>query len=145
LKARGVPELFQLAARAVMSSLSGEDLQAALHRVCPRTGLPLVVPCVLEQMYGEVRRGPLVLRDFLAHVCLSDREVEAGGGGGAAGAAAKATRRPAVTISTIHAAKGLEWPVVFVARWNEGYLPTVARLEKEVQERLERLPAQERV
>ncbi len=40
--------------------------------------------------------------------------------------------RRAVSISTIHAAKGLEFPVVFVARWCEGYLPTLARPDKDV-------------
>ena len=30
---------------------------------------------------------------------------------------------PAITISTIHKAKGLEWPVVFVPQCNEGMLP----------------------
>lgn len=30
---------------------------------------------------------------------------------------------PAVTISTIHKAKGLEWPVIFIPQCNEGILP----------------------
>ncbi|KXZ44052.1 hypothetical protein GPECTOR_75g776 [Gonium pectorale] len=130
-----VPELFALAAHAVMSSFSGEDVQAALHTAHPLTGLPQVTPEVLEQMYAEQRRGPLVLRDFLAHVALSDREVEAGGAGAAAGAGG-AKSRQAVTISTIHAAKGLEFPVVFVARWAEGYLPTLPRPDKSELNRL---------
>ncbi|KAJ1679769.1 hypothetical protein EV182_001369, partial [Spiromyces aspiralis] len=33
----------------------------------------------------------------------------------------------AVTISTIHQAKGLEWPVVFVPHFNEGFLPMSPR------------------
>lgn len=30
-----------------------------------------------------------------------------------------------VVISTIHAAKGLEWDVIFSPRWNDGFLPTM--------------------
>ena len=30
-----------------------------------------------------------------------------------------------ILVSTIHAAKGLEWKVVFVPRWNEGFIPSV--------------------
>jgi DNA helicase II / ATP-dependent DNA helicase PcrA len=41
----------------------------------------------------------------------------------------------AVTLSTIHAAKGLEWPMVFIIGLNEGYLPiSYAKTETAVQE-----------
>jgi len=36
-------------------------------------------------------------------------------------------------VSTIHAAKGLEWKVVFVPRWNQGFIPSRARCVEEVQ------------
>ncbi|KAJ1918364.1 hypothetical protein H4219_002645 [Mycoemilia scoparia] len=36
----------------------------------------------------------------------------------------------AVIISTIHQAKGLEWPVVFVPHFNEGFLPMLPRPPK---------------
>ena len=41
----------------------------------------------------------------------------------------------AVTLSTIQAAKGLEWPMVFIIGLNEGYLPiTYAKTDAEIQE-----------
>ena len=38
-----------------------------------------------------------------------------------------------ILVSTIHAAKGLEWKVVFVPRWNEGFIPSRAYPVEEVQ------------
>ena len=43
--------------------------------------------------------------------------------------------RAAVTLATIHSAKGLEWPVVFVVGLTEGYLPiSYAKTEAEIAE-----------
>lgn len=43
--------------------------------------------------------------------------------------------KAAVTLSTMHAAKGLEWSVVFVVGLTEGYLPiTYAKTETEIRE-----------
>ena len=46
----------------------------------------------------------------------------------ASGASSQSPRaRGAVTVTTIHAAKGREWPIVFTCRWNEGTLPLLPR------------------
>lgn len=54
------------------------------------------------------------LSKFLANVALAS-EVKRDEDGGAA--------TPQVTISTIHAAKGLEWPIVFIPALYEGSIP----------------------
>lgn len=44
-------------------------------------------------------------------------------------------RQPKVTISTVHSAKGLEWPCVFVMSCEEGVYPFYrAKEEKEINE-----------
>jgi len=72
---------------------------------------------ILPEVEGleQQQRSPSMeaLSRFLAHVALStelkeDEEDEP---------------RPKVTISTIHAAKGLEWPVVFIPAAYEGSIP----------------------
>ena len=70
---------------------------------------------VAEAAAAACHAGPAPLRDFLGRVSTdgtADPEEGRGGGGGAA-----------VVISTIHAAKGLEWDVVFMPSVNNGALP----------------------
>ncbi|GAQ80746.1 UvrD/REP type putative DNA helicase [Klebsormidium nitens] len=69
-----------------------------------------------DDIFATQRLGLSVLRDFGSAIALQKEENAAAEG-----------ERDAVTISTIHRAKGLEWPVVFVPRWNEGFFPTQFR------------------
>jgi DNA helicase-2/ATP-dependent DNA helicase PcrA len=77
-----------------------------------------------------------------ALVALAD-EVESGGGESLAAVVGELERRAAlshaptvdgVTVATLHAAKGLEWPVVFIVGCAEGSLPIV---HADTQERVE--------
>jgi DNA helicase-2/ATP-dependent DNA helicase PcrA len=61
----------------------------------------------------EVPPGEEMLAQYLSNIVLST-EVETSEGG---------EEKPRVTISTIHSAKGLEWPVVFVPAAYEGSIP----------------------
>jgi DNA helicase II / ATP-dependent DNA helicase PcrA len=66
-----------------------------------------------------------VLARFLANVSLaSDKQTDDSDGAG----------KPHITVSTIHAAKGLEWPVVFVPAVYKGSIPH-ARSDDEAEER----------
>lgn len=65
----------------------------------------------LEQQQGHI--GEEALSRFLANVALSTEVTTEEGD----------QPEEKVTISTIHAAKGLEWPVVFVAAVYEGIIP----------------------
>lgn len=50
-----------------------------------------------------------------------------GGGAGAGGATGGGGKPPAVTVTTIHSAKGLEWESVYLPDLTEGSLPLVKR------------------
>ena len=74
--------------------------------------------------------GPLQVEDFLSWVQTDPK----------AGACAEDQDQPnnemkrkgKISVSTIHAAKGLEWKVVIVPRWNDGFMPSKASPEEEV-------------
>ena len=67
--------------------------------------------------------GPLQVEDFLSWVQTDPK----------AAACAERKGQDNISVSTIHAAKGLEWKVVFVPRWNEGFIPSRAYPVEEVQ------------
>ncbi|KAL8934985.1 MAG: hypothetical protein Q9211_004943, partial [Gyalolechia sp. 1 TL-2023] len=76
----------------------------------------MTLPAVdgISQYKGDI--GEEMLSMFLANVALAtelQKDEEAGEG----------QRSSQVTISTIHAAKGLEWPVVFIPAAYEGSIP----------------------
>ncbi|SPO04908.1 related to ATP-dependent DNA helicase [Cephalotrichum gorgonifer] len=81
----------------------------------------------IPQLEGEeeVTTDPDILGKFLANVALAaDAQTNDKDG----------EKKPHVTISTIHAAKGLEWPVVFVPAVYNGSLPH-SRSEDQDEER----------
>lgn len=66
----------------------------------------------LEDIDQDVPTGPhTALNEFLANIALATEKPE------------EETGSNKVTISTIHAAKGLEWPVVFVPAAYDGSIP----------------------
>jgi DNA helicase-2/ATP-dependent DNA helicase PcrA len=66
---------------------------------------------------GKAHPGEEALSQFLANVALSTEVLPQEGSEG------EEQEQEKVTISTIHAAKGLEWPVVFVPAVYEGSIP----------------------
>ncbi len=66
-----------------------------------------------------------LLQDYLAAVTLNTdlEEVGRNDGHDSSGGDASATATPAVSLMTLHAAKGLEFPVVFITGMEEGSFP----------------------
>lgn len=82
------------------------------------------LPAIEGLAQREVPPGEEMLAQYLANIVLST-EVETSEEG---------YEKPRVTISTIHSAKGLEWPVVFVPAAYEGSIPH-SRAEDTCEER----------
>mmetsp|Transcript_46957 Transcript_46957/g.149799 ORF Transcript_46957/g.149799 Transcript_46957/m.149799 type:complete len:1540 (+) Transcript_46957:62-4681(+) len=115
-----VPALFALCGKRLMAQAARSEAM--------RTELAMELPeTVLDRLAGECGRcGRLQFEDFAAKVALDPKDTTTGamqqGRKGRRGSRASGPAR-GVCITTIHAAKGLEWPAVFVAHWNDGFLP----------------------
>ena len=70
----------------------------------------------LEVVTAASACGPGPLAEFQSYLRLGQTDITA---------QSLSSAEKGVCISTIHAAKGLEWPVVFVPRLNEGFLPAI--------------------
>ncbi|KAK4643530.1 ATP-dependent DNA helicase srs2 [Podospora bellae-mahoneyi] len=82
---------------------------------------------LLPELEGlEQAKEDEVLPRFLANVSLAS-DVQTGDDGG---------NKPLVTISTIHAAKGLEWPIVFVPAVYNGSIPHMRSDDNDEERRL---------
>jgi superfamily I DNA/RNA helicase len=79
----------------------------------------------LEVVLGASACGPAALREFCAHLRLNQSEIDASNKKKKKkkGDSNLSSAEVGVVISTIHAAKGLEWDVVFVPHFNHGFLP----------------------
>lgn len=77
-----------------------------------------MVRSVIDSLYEACRRRPgSTLGDFLERLALADAQDEERGG-------------DLIRLLTIHAAKGLEYPVVFVVGMEQGVLPNRRALEE---------------
>jgi DNA helicase-2/ATP-dependent DNA helicase PcrA len=88
--------------------------EAKLAEASPTAPIPAVVAIV----------DPVaIITRFLERVSLSSPADDAEGGNAATAAAREAV--PRVSLMTIHAAKGLEWPVVIVTGMEDGLFPSL--------------------
>ena len=109
------PTLFLMCGRRLLARAAA-SLEARLELAAALPG------SLLERLAADCGAGGrLQAEDFVAKVTLDPKDTTSRGKSRGRGQAAGPAR--GVCISTIHAAKGLEWPVVFVARWNQGFMP----------------------
>jgi superfamily I DNA/RNA helicase len=74
-----------------------------------------------------VLQGSRPLQDFIAHVALNPHTEQVPQNGKHGHKQQHQAQADALVISTIHAAKGLEYGCVWVVRWVDGFLPAWPR------------------
>ena len=77
--------------------------------------------------------GRLQVEDFLSWVQTDPKAAACAADAARPNSEMRRGQGKKILVSTIHAAKGLEWKVVFVPRWNEGFIPSRASPVAEVQ------------
>lgn len=96
----GPPSLMRFAWNTLSTSPAAADLRERLHD-----------PHELHTWAARLKIGPLVMMEFMDHVFESKQHQ------------ATTLDTNNVILSTIHGAKGLEWDVVFLPRFNKDVLP----------------------
>ena len=81
----------------------------------PGTSLPGMAAAEADEGDAGEREGPPTLEDFLERIALSS--------------AGDQTASEQVVLMTIHVAKGLEWPVVFITGMEDGLFPSLRERE----------------
>lgn len=112
-----VASLYELMARQVMQQWSSRQLLAS----------GLMTDFLLEELYAAAGKSSRPLQDFIAHVALNPHTEQQPQHGKRGSKQQQAARVDALSISTIHAAKGLEYGCVWVVRWVDGFLPAWPR------------------
>ena len=140
--------LLRAAAKSADADLAGAGLAADVRHILAGLGLTPEAAGRAGRGPGAVgvagRAGPAGGGLLRRRAAAADAGGEGGGGGGLRGFAAELAHRsqiehaPAmhgVTLASLHAAKGLEWDVVFLAGLAEGTLPIVhAQTDEAIEE-----------
>jgi DNA helicase-2/ATP-dependent DNA helicase PcrA len=140
--------LLRAAAKSADADLAGAGLAADVRHILAGLGLTPEAPAgrgAARERWESLAALAQLAEDYFAGAgAAADAGGEGGGGGGLRGFAAELAHRsqtehaPAmhgVTLASLHAAKGLEWDVVFLAGLAEGTLPIVhAQTDEAIEE-----------
>ena len=118
--------LVQICARHVMH-LTQNGNSEMLHTLM--TSIP---EQIIDKTAAACGGGRLQVEDFLSWV-QTDPKAVACAADEAQPNSEMRRGQGTISVSTIHAAKGLQWKVVFVPRWNAGFIPSRASPVEEVQ------------
>ena len=140
--------LLRAAAKSADADLAGAGLAADVRHILAGLGLTPEAPAgrgaARERWESLAALAQLAEDYFAGDAAAAGADGKGGGGGGLRGFAAELAHRsqiehaPAmhgVTLASLHAAKGLEWDVVFLAGLAEGTLPIVhAQTDEAIEE-----------